>query len=107
MPHTKNVAHCTSVGACQCNSANGRLNSVTVIACHVGAMDFGIIVDGAVIVIENIMHRLAEKAAASALPLMESPVSIREVVSSQFLTVFCPRMKHVVWRVCMGILWLG
>ena len=26
-----------------------------------GAMDFGIIVDGAVIVIENIMHRLAEK----------------------------------------------
>ena len=26
-----------------------------------GAMDFGIIVDGAVIVVENIMHRLAEK----------------------------------------------
>ena len=26
-----------------------------------GAMDFGIIVDGAVIVIENIMHRLAER----------------------------------------------
>ena len=29
-----------------------------------GAMDFGIIVDGAVIVIENIMHRLAEKGKA-------------------------------------------
>ena len=29
-----------------------------------GAMDFGIIVDGAVIVIENIMHRLAEKGEA-------------------------------------------
>lgn len=29
-----------------------------------GAMDFGIIVDGAVIVIENIMHRLAEKREA-------------------------------------------
>ena len=27
-----------------------------------GAMDFGIIVDGAVIVVENIMHRLAEKS---------------------------------------------
>ena len=26
-----------------------------------GAMDFGIIVDGAVIVIENILHRLAER----------------------------------------------
>ncbi|RAN67066.1 hypothetical protein B5P43_37040, partial [Bacillus sp. SRB_336] len=26
-----------------------------------GAMDFGIIVDGAVIVVENIMHRLAER----------------------------------------------
>ncbi|MBC5764055.1 efflux RND transporter permease subunit [Ramlibacter albus] len=29
-----------------------------------GAMDFGIIVDGAVIVIENVMHRLAEKREA-------------------------------------------
>ena len=29
-----------------------------------GAMDFGIIVDGAVIVIENIMHRLAERGEA-------------------------------------------
>ena len=29
-----------------------------------GAMDFGIIVDGAVIVIENIMHRLAERGKA-------------------------------------------
>jgi cobalt-zinc-cadmium resistance protein CzcA len=26
-----------------------------------GAMDFGIIVDGAVIVVENIMHRLSER----------------------------------------------
>ncbi len=31
-----------------------------------GAMDFGIIVDGAVIVIENIMHRLAERDEAMA-----------------------------------------
>ncbi len=32
-----------------------------------GAMDFGIIVDGAVIVIENIMHRLAEKGENMSL----------------------------------------
>ncbi|HEY1229824.1 MAG TPA: efflux RND transporter permease subunit, partial [Ramlibacter sp.] len=39
-----------------------------------GAMDFGIIVDGAVIVIENIMHRLAERGEDMA------PAERREVI---------------------------
>ena len=34
-----------------------------------GAMDFGIIVDGAVIVVENILHRLAERRAAKGSDL--------------------------------------
>jgi cobalt-zinc-cadmium resistance protein CzcA len=38
-----------------------KLMGVPANLLSLGAMDFGIIVDGAVIVIENIMHRLAEK----------------------------------------------
>ena len=42
-----------------------------------GAMDFGIIVDGAVIVIENIMHRLAEKGTRGE---DMTPAERREVI---------------------------
>lgn len=44
-----------------------------------GAMDFGIIVDGAVIVIENIMHRLAEKG--EGLDLKERRAIITEATN--------------------------
>ena len=41
-----------------------KLMGVPANLLSLGAMDFGIIVDGAVIVIENIMHRLAERGEA-------------------------------------------
>ncbi len=36
-----------------------------------GALDFGLIVDGAVIIVENCMRRLGEKSGAQILPLQE------------------------------------
>ncbi len=47
-----------------------------------GAIDFGLIVDGAVVMVENAMRRLAEKQhatpGASALPEAERQIAIRE-----------------------------
>jgi len=51
-----------------------------------GAMDFGIIVDGAVIVVENIMHRLAEKRDGL------DDAARREVVISATLEVGRPTL---------------
>lgn len=51
-----------------------------------GAMDFGIIVDGAVIVIENIMHRLAERGEAM------SPDERREVIKDAAIEVGRPTL---------------
>jgi cobalt-zinc-cadmium resistance protein CzcA len=51
-----------------------RLRGIPANLLSLGAMDFGIIVDGAVIVVENIFRRLSHRDAARDLPAMKAVI---------------------------------
>jgi cobalt-zinc-cadmium resistance protein CzcA len=67
------------------NRVSGNLMSL-------GALDFGLIVDGAVIIVENCLRRLAEAQTSGALPLKERLALVRsattEVVRPSMFGIF-------------------
>jgi len=62
-----------------------KLRGIPANLLSLGAMDFGIIVDGAVIVVENVFRRLSERGAGQG-----SPLTVKEAIEEAALQVGRP-----------------